>query len=228
MKNSVLDEETRRIFMYDDETERWDRLSREIDGLINFGMPNVPSLDDLLLSPKTDINEINAQLDAVEYLIRNTDFLNQFKRVHQYIDDTDAVIGGFFFSGSPRPVKTGWENYLADSPNDKRLAELLRHIERETKDHWEQAIEGITGAIGFFEVAQKLPRKLKIKKNAPKKIETICAEYDRIISPPQVTEALDYAAKAVGHYHAVYKKYFSDKQRRRYGDIVDLRKEKVN
>src|SRR3989338_8454268 len=178
MKNSVLDEETRRIFMYDDETERWDRLSREIDGLINFGMPNVPSLDDLLLSPKTDINEINGQLDAVEYLIKNPDFLNQFKKVHQAVDNTDAVIGGFFFSQPPRPIRKGWEKYLADSPNDKKLAELLGYIGRETKDHWEQAIEGIKDAIGFFNLAQKLPRKLEIKKIAPKRIETICAEYD--------------------------------------------------
>ncbi|MBI2208768.1 hypothetical protein HYU50_04710 [Candidatus Woesearchaeota archaeon] len=225
MKSSVLDEETRKIFTYDDELERWDRLWRKIDGLINFGVPNVPSLDDLLLSPKTDINEINGQLDAVEYLIRNPDFLKQFKRIDE---DTHAAIGGFFFSESPRLVRKGWENYLANSPKDKQLAELLRYLERETKDHWEQAIEGIKNAIGFFNLAQKLPRKLEIKKHTPKKIESICAEYDKLISSPQVTEALDYASRAVGHFETIQQKYSSDKQKEKYAHVIDLRRKKVD
>ncbi len=232
MANDVLDEQTRKLFTYTDSMSRWDSMLRDVNAFFSFGAQSVPSLDSLLLSPKSDIEAITSQLDSVEYLVMHHEFLRQFKRGQEKGDGGDGDNNPpmqFFFLAPSKGIESGWETNLEKVTGDKMMHLLSRLFDRnrKPKEMIEIATEGLSDAMQSFRLATRLPRELKTGKRVPLKIFEICTQYNNLLSGNPVTLALEYAVQSTQSYDKVFDDFYRDKRREKYKRIEKLRTDRV-
>ncbi len=237
MANDVLDEETKKLFTYQDSISRWDSMHRRIDALLSYGVnyaSDVPSLDALLLNPKKDITAINNQLDSVEYIVMHNEFLRQFKRGHENDekndDDSLRPPMQFFFSSPSKGIESGWEANLEKVTGNglSYMLDRLGIFGKEKKELITIATEGLNDAMQYFRLATKLPKELKTGKRVPPNIFDICKQYNDFLSDNQVTIALKYATDATKSYDKAFSDFYDDKRKEKYEKIKKLRNKRVS